>query len=195
MEAPHGSTPGSACRLGSSAGCSAGPSSTCRRGCAHSIHQCPGCGQWRLSPGPGRKAWVGTGCIFALNLCLVLSSDWRVEWLLPPVRFLSHALRRAPAHAATPPPPTFPPACFSHADCVRELLEAAATPLPANCQGVTALHYAAARGHAAIIRLLLTTPVRLPGGCSVSWAWRLGAVLPCRYRIAGAAAPAEPSTD
>lgn len=51
----------------------------------------------------------------------------------------------------------------SHADCVRELLEAGASPLPANTQGATALHYAAARGQAACIRLLLTAPVRLPG--------------------------------
>lgn len=50
-----------------------------------------------------------------------------------------------------------------HADCLRELLEAGALPLPANAQGTTPLHYAALRGHAACLRLLLSSYVRLPG--------------------------------
>lgn len=56
------------------------------------------------------------------------------------------------------------PTVCRHADCVRELLEAGASPLPANSHGVTPLHYAAARGHAAVVRLLLTAPVRLADG-------------------------------
>lgn len=54
----------------------------------------------------------------------------------------------------------------SFADCARELLEAGASPLPANTQGISALHYAAARGHSACIHLLLTAPVQLPGGAA-----------------------------
>ena len=55
----------------------------------------------------------------------------------------------------------------SYDDTARELLEAGASPLPANSQGVTALHFAAARGHAPCMRLLLSTTVRLAGeqGC------------------------------
>lgn len=52
----------------------------------------------------------------------------------------------------------------SYADCARELLEAGASPLPANAQGVSPLHYAAARGHSACMHLLLTATVQLPGG-------------------------------
>ncbi|KAL4436853.1 hypothetical protein ABPG75_003992 [Micractinium tetrahymenae] len=51
-----------------------------------------------------------------------------------------------------------------YADCTRELLEAGASPVPANAQGVSALHYAAARGHSACVHLLLTTTVQLPDG-------------------------------
>lgn len=76
----------------------------------------------------------------------------------------------APAYRAVPFAPSWlptlqPSRCVHcrHADCVRELLEAGASPLPANMQGATALHYAAARGQAACIRLLLSAPVRLPG--------------------------------
>ena len=68
-----------------------------------------------------------------------------------------------PAAPPAPKPTSCLPSPCSHADCVRELLEAGASPLPANTQGATALHYAAARGQAACIRLLLTAPVRLPG--------------------------------
>lgn len=76
----------------------------------------------------------------------------------------------APAYRALPFAPSRLPTLqpsrsihCRHADCVRELLEAGASPLPANMQGATALHYAAARGQAACIRLLLSAPVRLPG--------------------------------
>lgn len=47
---------------------------------------------------------------------------------------------------------------------MRELLQAGASPLPANSQGVTPLHYAAARGHTGVLRLLLTAPVRQADG-------------------------------
>ena len=48
------------------------------------------------------------------------------------------------------------------------LLEDGASPLPANAQGVTALHYAAVRGQAACVSLLLEAPVRLAGALLLS---------------------------
>jgi ankyrin repeat protein len=65
------------------------------------------------------------------------------------------------------PLPHHPPAC-RHGECVILLLEDGASPLPANSQGVTALHYAAVRGQAACVSLLLEAPVRLAGALPLS---------------------------
>jgi ankyrin repeat protein len=69
---------------------------------------------------------------------------------------LCSASTLAPCCARLPPP-------CRHPSCLRELLEAGASPLPANSHGFTALHHAAVRGHAACMRLILSSHIRLSG--------------------------------
>ena len=156
VEAAHGGAPGGACRRSRGAGRGAGCGGARRRRHPHPVPQrSRPCGGY--SAVAGRQARVRTVCAFALaawqqQRCGLALPGLAIRVRCPSTR-LPALLLRLPC---------------SHADCVRELLEAGASPLPANTQGATALHYAAARGQAACARLLLSAPVRLPGG------WRRG---------------------
>jgi len=153
-----------------------------------------------MGRGPARGAHVRCECGvrgLLLGCCLgslqgqywpELSRPQLVPPLVPPPACRSPTLP-LPLHISPLPLPS-----CSFADCVRELLEAGASPLPANSQGATALHYAAARGFVDCMHLLLTTTVRLAGArCAVpkrgGWLGQLGGVSPnkgvCCCMLAG----------